>query len=448
MNDNELDDVFRQAAERYWQELSEKDDDGRKGAVWEKLQEELNAPLSSAPARRGRWGYLAILLIVLLGSFTWLLYHLSIDNQQAKQIAGNGISRSDAAPSAETPVARKENKTSQPNAGVPQAGDKKDAVAKQENKKPQQEVLIQAPATTHKTHPQGSGAITGEYKILDNTPDNNKNNKEESVARIFSLPVLQNQPITISGVNGRDLIVTDNLTGNRSVSPPFAGDDEPPISKTRANSETELTAKMTKKENISAGRINHWYLGLTIGPDWNSAAGKGWGTGIGGGLKLSYRLNQKWAISTGVLLDKKIYDAKPSNYNPVNDSWRNYDVKSIDANCAVIDVPLNIEYTLWNRAKHRIFLSSGLSSFWMHEEKYTYYYKTTSGNWDQWSKELYNKNRHLFSIINFSAGYERTWQHFSLEAAPYLKVPMTGIGYGRVKLYGAGIHFTFKYGLK
>jgi hypothetical protein len=212
-------------------------------------------------------------------------------------------------------------------------------------------------------------------------------------------------------------------------------------------SSLKAASKAAGKRELSS-KAMHWTIGITVGPDWSSVAARGWGTGIGGGLTLGYRLNDRWALSTAVLVDKKIYNAVPNDYNPPDNTWRNYDVQHIDANCIVVDVPLDLSYTLWSKPHHRVLLTTGLSSFWMDKEEYTYHYKTAGGYPDQWSEELYGKNNHLFSILNLSAGYQRSWNHISFEVAPYVKIPLHGIGYGRVKLLSTGVHFTLGYGLK
>jgi hypothetical protein len=45
--------------------------------------------------------------------------------------------------------------------------------------------------------------------------------------------------------------------------------------------------------------------------------------------------------------------------------------------------------------------------------------------------------------LKLSAGYEKKLSSkIFLTAEPYLNLPLTGIGYGKVKLYSAGILFS------
>jgi hypothetical protein len=63
----------------------------------------------------------------------------------------------------------------------------------------------------------------------------------------------------------------------------------------------------------------------------------------------------------------------------------------------------------------------------------------------QWS--IANQNRHLLSIANLSVGYEYRWNRLAVQGGPYLKLPLSGIGYGRVNTTGAGVLLAVKYGL-
>ena len=49
--------------------------------------------------------------------------------------------------------------------------------------------------------------------------------------------------------------------------------------------------------------------------------------------------------------------------------------------------------------------------------------------------------------LNLSAGYEyEAGPHWRLQAEPYVKVPLTGVGAGKVQLLSAGVYFGLKYG--
>ena len=79
-------------------------------------------------------------------------------------------------------------------------------------------------------------------------------------------------------------------------------------------------------------------------------------------------------------------------------------------------------------------------------EQYSYAY-TENYRPGYWQGEWVNANRHYFSVLNLSAGYEHALStRWSLQAEPYLKIPLTGIGTGKLRLISAGVFFGVKYG--
>ena len=166
------------------------------------------------------------------------------------------------------------------------------------------------------------------------------------------------------------------------------------------------------------------------------------------GVTLEYRLTNRLRLTTGLLRSTKQYTARRENY-----AWGTfsrqvslYDFKQVDATCQVLDVPLNLRYDFLTQPQYKVFGSVGLSSFFMQRERYSYpYLYLNMPYYAEW--ELVNANRHLFSIANLSFGYERNLSnHWSLQAEPYLKLPLGGVGAGRVQLVSGGIFFGAKYG--
>jgi hypothetical protein len=166
------------------------------------------------------------------------------------------------------------------------------------------------------------------------------------------------------------------------------------------------------------------------------------------GVTLEYRLTSRLRLTTGLLRSTKHYMARREDYD-----WGAYssyvyqhDFKDVTGSCTVLDIPLNLRYDLIARPQYKVFGSAGLSSFFMQHERYAYdyveYYKTYT-----WEKEVTNENRHLFSILNLSFGYERNLSNrWSVQAEPYLKLPLGGVGLGKMRLTSAGVFLAVKYG--
>ncbi len=148
----------------------------------------------------------------------------------------------------------------------------------------------------------------------------------------------------------------------------------------------------------------------------------------------------RWYVSTGAILSRKIY-----NTDKGFESYSTqYDIDYVDAECSVIDIPLNIGYSLFKSESQSFFVSTGLSSYIMLSEDYSFesrgYYPR------QWSEKYENENNHFFGILNLSIGYERRIsQQFFIQLEPFLKSPLDGVGEGKVNLVSTGAMFNLKY---
>lgn len=203
-----------------------------------------------------------------------------------------------------------------------------------------------------------------------------------------------------------------------------------------------------KKNTTSKNRnkfINSFAINFSAGPDVSAVniddIGKinpVFGAGI------SYSIGKRWTVRTGFYVEKKVYDTKATNYHPPAGFWNYYpDLSYIDANCKVYEVPLIINYNFNQTSSHFWFISGGISSYFMKKENYYYTPKDPSIQYPYDSYTVNNKNRHYFSSVRLSGGYERKFSNtISLIAEPYINLPLAGVGYGKVKLYSTGILIT------
>ena len=182
--------------------------------------------------------------------------------------------------------------------------------------------------------------------------------------------------------------------------------------------------------------------GITLGPDYNIAPSFTMGKlGFNGGLFLRYHFNNRLSLSVAAVYAKKIYGATPKDYKfpyPTN-------YVRIDADCNVLDVPLNVNYTFLDRPKSTWSAMAGASSYFMLKEKYDYYWANNTKR----TREFSNQNQHYFSVLNLGVTYERkTSGRLKWGLQPYVKVPLNGVGEGKVKLSSAGVSLQLSLGKK
>ncbi|RYG52582.1 MAG: hypothetical protein EOO01_06315, partial [Chitinophagaceae bacterium] len=206
--------------------------------------------------------------------------------------------------------------------------------------------------------------------------------------------------------------------------------------------------KVSKAKPPQASQAGKWQINLSAGPDLSAVgidkAGK-WKMQYGIGL--SYAVTKRLQIRTGLLISRKIYTADSTDYHPPKNFWSYYpNLQKIDANCLVYEIPLNVAYTFPSIKKHQWFVSAGVSSYLMKEENYDYYFKNALGMDDYHSRSIKNENDHFFSILQLSGGYQYNFSdRLSIMAEPYVKLPLGGVGFGKVKLNNTGVLFTLGY---
>ncbi len=160
------------------------------------------------------------------------------------------------------------------------------------------------------------------------------------------------------------------------------------------------------------------------------------------GAGLSYSFAKRFTARAGFYFAKKIYSAEPDEYHmPGGITYPN--LTGVDADCRVYEIPVSLSYNFIQKKNHIGFAGIGISSLLMKNERYDYNYKTPSGYTYKYSTEVSNENQHYFSVLTLSGGYQYQLNKWvSLQAEPYVKLPLSGIGLGKIDLSSAGILFS------
>jgi hypothetical protein len=250
------------------------------------------------------------------------------------------------------------------------------------------------------------------------------------------------------------------MKNDETLKTPITNKADEPLSKDKTTVDgtsvkpTEVTNNAQQSQGSSAmkptpkksrpGLLNGLSFFVSAGPDiskaQNSKTGKvtmSWGLGV------AYTLN-RFTLKTGVFSANKIYWAGPDDYKLSYTPPASLKFMGADANCRVIEIPVKVSYNFAVKDRSNWFAGAGLSSYLMKREDYLYEYKSnTTGNSYYHSYETKNENKHYFSVLNLSGGYTyRLNKTFSLSAEPYIEVPLTGIGAGKVHLNSGGVLFT------
>ncbi|RPD49085.1 outer membrane beta-barrel protein [Paracnuella aquatica] len=161
------------------------------------------------------------------------------------------------------------------------------------------------------------------------------------------------------------------------------------------------------------------------------------------GVVAGYRLNKKWSLETGLYFSKKFYYSEGSYYKssrayvPPNTS-----IVEVDGTCLMLEVPFLLKYDFTPHRNTGVFATAGLSSYFMKKEAYNYlYYYHNSGTYAQHSKQYRNESNNLFSVAHLSGGIShKIGRTTALRVEPYIKLPITGLGYGKMHFTSAGMN--------
>jgi hypothetical protein len=213
---------------------------------------------------------------------------------------------------------------------------------------------------------------------------------------------------------------------------------------TDSNSLVKKAADLKKAPGFQKGL----QIGLVAAPDMSNVKFTNTDkVGYNVGVHLGYRLSNKWSVNTGVIYTMKNYTSQGKDFNPPKGSWiDNVKLDMVEGNCIMFDIPLNVRYDLNDGKSHRYFLNTGLSTYLMKKEDYHYHYQYSNGSPGYRYRSSSSSEQHWLSVVNISAGFEKKLSNrFSIQAEPYLKIPLSGVGYGNLQLNSYGVYFLLKF---
>jgi hypothetical protein len=217
-----------------------------------------------------------------------------------------------------------------------------------------------------------------------------------------------------------------------------------------------IAANSTKKADIGdktkvkevgrhSGNPVVFAFGVIASSDLNGVNSAFQQSKVGGnfGVTFSVGFAKKWTVSTGAMYDIKPYLTGFNNYHT------GYQFKtqptSVDANCRMLDIPVNVNYQVYSRRANKITLGTGLSSYFMLREDYRFNYANTSsygypGTISPSTYTVINKNRNILSVLNLDATYTHQINpKLGITVQPYLKVPLSDVGASQVRLQSTGV---------
>lgn len=210
----------------------------------------------------------------------------------------------------------------------------------------------------------------------------------------------------------------------------------------------EITSPKKDKASVKGSNKNRFAFGIIAGTDFSNINGQlKTKAGYSFGLQVSYNITKRLSVNSGFLFTKKFYEGKGSDFNPPKHYFTYYVDKllSVDGNCFMWEIPVNIRFDLVSKSKFNWYLNSGVSSYIMRKQayRYDYIYNGNPASRDWSTKSQQNE---WLKIINLSTGIEYSFnKKWSVLAEPYLKLPTTGIGFGKMDISSFGLIGGLRY---
>ncbi|MEC5147796.1 porin family protein [Chitinophaga sp. 212800010-3] len=392
--------------------------------AWTKMEALLDA--DNQPKTPVAWWWL-MLLPILGGLVWWSIQSIGVNENNVEAVvqapASPQSSRTDTMQLSKAPnhtdagvVSRETTKTTKTGRQQATSNNKtvfvnqnNDTATIGRNKPADEQTVMSAGNNIHPGHTSGDDNIKEENKSVIRLPDNYTKTNNSQFTSI---------PVTIKDYN---------LNGYTKINKPY----EIPV-------KTGITEDSTAKKNRRKINAKGLYFGVTLGPDLNVAPSFNYGkVGFNVGLLAHYYFNRHWFVTTGAVYSKKLYGATNKDYKTPGGSVNN-DLVKVNADCDVLDIPVNLNYTFLERNNNTLSATLGISNYLMLKEKYQYIYKT----YPDWEKTVENENQHYLAILNVGALYQHpAGKRLIVGVQPYAKIPLRGVGIGQVKLYSAGVSF-------
>ncbi|MBI3218397.1 MAG: PorT family protein [Bacteroidetes bacterium] len=425
LTDEEIDSLFKEAAANYEPTYHSSD--------WTVM----NKKLEGTPFRMPRWAIIAgigfLVFLSGIGVGVWMNNKQAVATQQSKDQKTNSDSKANNSVSSGgkevmTSTTSLESKSSIHNSAISsislpkesmlsasssplskeQVSNSKSVIAASDNRN--EKVIIDQPTSATEQIPSNSEAqlLTKQVPV------------EPSISNQATTPLQEQQSIESQKVLNR---VDSTSVDAQEVS--------------KSDSLVKNDPKEASQKVISNGK---WFIKVMASPDNSSInfsssafAGSNFSTLI------EYQLTNRWSFSSGIILSNKKY---------TTDSEVVYGGKKasgLDGSCRVVDIPIMAYYKISTNSRFSFYSGIGFSSYLMLSENYKYsvVYNSISYPYDT---KVEGKNNEWFKLINLSLGINyRLTDRWSLLAEPFAKLPMAGVGEGKVMLSSTGVFLGLKY---
>jgi hypothetical protein len=405
LTDQELDRLFKHAAEGYEPSFDQ--------AAWEVMNARLEQPKT---VLWKQWIPFALLGLVIFSTGVWVGSRLSDDEKSENSLLG-----------------RNQSKLRQSEIAI--AEQNQSTALKRSNDRDQRVSILNQDTTRQISISKAVRNDTEINSAFQASANNAYNELDIESGMIESIPVKEYNTQSTN----KNLKITDVLA---IVQVKEENDSIQKISEAMIEEDTTQSVSEMDKADGKVQNAHSFYFRLLASPDFSSINYSSPNeSGSNYAVLLAYQLSNRWSISSGGIWSFKKYSTDQEV------AYGSYTADSMVGACRVLDIPINIYYRFFPQSKFSMFSGIGLSSYIMLEEDYTYTFNYPSGS-QSYSFNFEKRNNEWFKMLNVSIGAEyQLSKRIFLQAEPFLKAPLNGIGEWDVKLSSVGVFMGIKYKL-
>ncbi len=162
------------------------------------------------------------------------------------------------------------------------------------------------------------------------------------------------------------------------------------------------------------------------------------------GIRTSLYLSPRWGLNLGATYLRDQLVARQGDYSTSEEFWSERGITSTleftEARGNMIDFSLGGSYSFNHRSQNGFSISADLGNTFMLSEWYDYSFSNEAENFSSnWNRE----NHSLLSSVSLSSNYRaHLSNNFLLEAGPFLRIPLSGVGHGNLKLSSIGVRIA------
>jgi hypothetical protein len=201
-----------------------------------------------------------------------------------------------------------------------------------------------------------------------------------------------------------------------------------------------------KKGNVKIKKDPGIYIGLSTGLDFSKGASMSFSnSGLDAGILVGYRFGNSLSIESGISKVKKNYESRGRNFNmdKIGSTMpAGMVINNLQSSSDMIEIPLKVKYDFYKRRESVLFVTGGVSSYIITRE-FNQYDASLNGQPEKLTGMYKKKSYEVPAAAVVSAGYQHAVSSkINIRIEPFLKIPLQGIGVGNLPVTSAGLQFT------